>query len=178
VRVAWRISAPDTVPTVEYDDPLPIDQAQPDATDPTKLAVEGVDRVTVTRSTLQTINGLLGTTNEYDKNKAIIMGAVRDCARKEVQNASAGVVDSSGKPTSGPLLFYFQNNFPSPRTQQTFTSEDGLFAVLNVPANKTVEVRVIGKLQGEDKLLSRILLPTSPDTLVIADFDPLPEPLK
>jgi hypothetical protein len=178
VRVAWRISASDTIPTVEYNDPLPIADAKPDSKDPTKLALEDLNRITLKRSTLQTINGLLGTTSDYDKQKAIVLGVVRDCKRAEVANTSAGVVDASGEPVEGPLLFHFQNKFPVVRKSQPFSSDDGYFTLLNVPVGETAEVRVVGKLGGKPTVLSRQVLPVKSDTMVIADFDPLEEPLK
>jgi hypothetical protein len=179
VRVAWRISATDTIPTVEYNDLIPIQDAKPDSKDPTKLSLEGLDRITLSRSTLMTINGLLGTTADYDTKKAIVLGVVRDCARKEVENASAGAVDSAGKPLEGPQLFYFQDNFPVVRKLQPFSSADGFFTLLNVPiTGGSVEVRVVGKLASGEAVLSRQVLPVKSDTLVIADFDPLEQPLK
>lgn len=178
VRVAWRISAPDTLPTVEYDDPLPIAEAKPDADDPSRLAVDEQNRITVTRSTLQLINALLGTTNVYDKNKGIVLGVVRDCQRNEVEHASAGVVDGAGSPLEGPLLFFFRDRFPVTRNQQTATSSDGYFTIINVPPQQGVDVRVIGNLDGTETVLSRHVLPVQGDSLVIADFDPLPEPLQ
>lgn len=179
VRVAWRISAPDTVPTVEYNDPLPVAQAKPDPQDPTKLAVEGLNRITLTRSTLQTINALLGVTTDYDKSCAIVLGAVRDCKRAEVANASAGALDAKGALIAGPQLFFFQSGFPALRDNQPFTSDDGLFVLLNVPVTqKSVDVRVVGRLNGdEQRVLSRQVLPVKSDTLLIADFDPLETPL-
>lgn len=179
VRVGWRIGATDTIPTVEYNDLIPIKDAKPDSKDPTKLSLEGLDRITLTRSTLQTINGLLGTTADYDKQKAIVLGVIRDCQRKEVQNVSAGAVDSAGEPLDGPQLFYFQDNFPVVRDLQPFSSSDGFFTLLNVPVTGgNVEVRVIGKLASGEAVLSRQVLPVKSDTLVIADFDPLEQPLK
>jgi hypothetical protein len=179
VRVGWRIGATDTIPTVEYNDLIPIKDAKPDSKDPTKLSLEGLDRITLTRSTLQTINGLLGTTADYDKQKAIVLGVIRDCQRKEVQNVSAGAVDSAGEPLDGPQLFYFQDNFPVVRDLQPFSSSDGFFTLLNVPVTAgSVEVRVIGKLASGEAVLSRQVLPVKSDTLVIADFDPLEQPLK
>jgi len=180
VRVAWRIGATDTIPTVEYNDLIPINDAKPDTKDPTKLSLDGLDRITLTRATLQTINALLGTTADYDKNKAIVLGVVRDCKRAEVQNVSAGVVDSAGKPLAGPLLFYFQDDFPVVRELQPFSSDDGFFTLLNVPVkDKSVEVRIVGKLAGgKEAVLSRQVLPVKSDTLIIADFDPLEQPLK
>jgi hypothetical protein len=177
VRVAWRISSADTVPTVEYNDPIPIGDAQPDGTDPSKLALEDLNRITVTRSTLQTIVSLLGITTEYDKNKGIILGVVRDCKRAEVESASAGIVDAAGKPVDGPLLYYFRSKFPVIRSQQPFTSNDGYFVLINVEPNTDADVRVVGKLSGQETVLSRQVVPVSADTIVIADFDPLPEPL-
>jgi hypothetical protein len=178
VRVAWRISAPDTVPTVEYNDPLPMAQAKPDAQDPTKLVIEGRNRITLTRSTLQTINALLGVTADYDRSRAIVLGAVRDCRRAEVANVSAGAHDAEGALIAGPQLFFFQSGFPAMRDNQPFTSDDGLFVLLNVPVtHKSVDVRVVGRLNGdEQRVLSRQVLPVSSDTLLIADFDPLEAP--
>jgi len=178
VRVAWRIGSTDTVPTVEYNDPIPISEAQVDGTDPNKLALEGLNRITVTRSTLQTIVSLLGITADYDKTKGIILGVVRDCKRREVENVSAGIVDAAGKPIGGHLLYYFRSKFPVIRSQQPFTSDDGYFVLINVDPDTDADVRVVGKLSGQETVLSRQVVPVSADTIVIADFDPLPEPLK
>lgn len=176
-RVAWRIGASDTVPTVEYNDPIPVSEAKPDSKDATKLAVEKLNRITITRSTLQTIVSLLGIGSEYDKTLGIVLGVVRDCKRVEVEHASAGLVDAAGKPTTGPLLYYFRSKFPVARTQQAFTSSDGYFTLINVPVATSTEVRVHGLLGGKETVLSRQVLPTKSDTVVIADFDPLPKPL-
>lgn len=178
-RVAWRISTKtsETLSTVEFNDLLykDVSELKTDSTSG-KLVLEKVERITVSHTTLQAIEALLGTT--HDKKKGIVLGVVRDCNRKEVQNASAGVVDSAGKPVSGPELYYFKGKFPTTRTSQAFTSEDGYFTLMNVAPGKGTDIRVIGNVGGKQTVLSRQIIPVSANTLVIADFDPLPEPLK
>jgi len=176
-RVAWRIFAPDTVPTVEYNDLLyaKVSELTTDTKYPGKQVLKGAERITVSRSTVQTIEALLGVT--VSSQKGIVLGVVRDCKRQEVANASAGIVDSTGKVLAGAELFYFKNKFPTTRGDQSFTSADGYFTLINAAVSSGADVRVVGNVGGKKTVLSRALIPVAKDTLVIADFDPLPEPL-
>ena len=163
---------------MEFNDLLyqDIKELKADTKDPTRLVLEGADRITVSQSTLKAIEALLGVV--HDKKQGIVLGVVRDCKRQEVANVSAGQVDSAGKSVTGHKLYFFFGKSPATRDQQSFTSEDGMFALINVAPTDSADVRVIGAVGGKQTVLSRQVIPVKADHLVIADFDPLPEALK
>ena len=172
-RVAWRITSNDTVPTVEFNDFLDDKLFKAEGND---LAIEDQERITITRATQQVITSLLGV--RFDDKKGLILGAIRDCNRKDVGEASAGIVDASGKTVVGPLFFYFFSDFPVRRDQPCcrFSTTDGLFVAINVDPGKA-DTRIVAKVGGKTTVVSQFSVPVAADTIAIVDFDPLEKPL-
>ena len=113
------------------------------STDPdlgaTKVTIESsqIDGATATTSeynsvsidTYNVIPALLGISPDIDKG--IVAGTAYDCAGEPLEFAQIIVTDANGNVPESEVVRYFVDNFPS--RLQEWTSEDGLFVVVNIP---------------------------------------------
>lgn len=113
------------------------------STDPdlgaTKVTIESsqIDGLTATTSeynsvsidTYNVIPALLGISPDIDKG--IVAGTAYDCDGEPLEFAQIVVTDADGNIPESEVVRYFVDSFPS-RIQE-WTSEDGLFVVVNIP---------------------------------------------
>ena len=113
------------------------------STDPdlgaTKVTIEAsqIDGLTETTSeynsvsidTYNVIPALLGISPDIDKG--IVAGTAYDCDGEPLEFAQVVVTDADGNIPESEVVRYFVDSFPS-RIQE-WTSEDGLFVVVNIP---------------------------------------------
>ena len=113
------------------------------STDPdlgaTKVTIEAsqIDGLTATGSeynsvsidTYNVIPALLGISPDIDKG--IVAGTAYDCAGEPLEFAQIVVTDADGNIPESEVVRYFVDSFPS--RLQEWTSEDGLFVVVNIP---------------------------------------------
>ena len=113
------------------------------STDPdlgaTKVTIESsqIEGATATTSeynsvsidTYNVIPALLGISPDIDKG--IVAGTAYDCAGEPLEFAQIIVTDANGNVPESEVVRYFVDNFPS--RLQEWTSEDGLFVVVNIP---------------------------------------------
>ena len=113
------------------------------STDPdlgaTKVTIESsqIDGLTATGSeynsvsidTYNVIPALLGISPDVDKG--IVAGTAYDCAGEPLEFAQIVVTDADGNIPESEVVRYFVDSFPS--RLQEWTSEDGLFVVVNIP---------------------------------------------
>ena len=113
------------------------------STDPdlgaTKVTIESsqIDGLTSTSSeynsvsidTYNVIPALLGISPDIDKG--IVAGTAYDCAGEPLEFAQIVVTDADGNIPESEVVRYFVDSFPS--RLQEWTSEDGLFVVVNIP---------------------------------------------
>ena len=113
------------------------------STDPdlgaTKVTIEAsqIDGLTATSSeynsvsidTYNVIPALLGISPDIDKG--IVAGTAYDCAGEPLEFAQIVVTDADGNIPESEVVRYFVDSFPS--RLQEWTSEDGLFVVVNIP---------------------------------------------
>ena len=113
------------------------------STDPdlgaTKVTIESsqIDGLTATSSeynsvsidTYNVIPALLGISPDIDKG--IVAGTAYDCAGEPLEFAQIVVTDAEGNIPESEVVRYFVDSFPS--RLQEWTSEDGLFVVVNIP---------------------------------------------
>lgn len=113
------------------------------STDPdlgaTKVTIEAsqIDGLTATGSeynsvsidTYNVIPALLGISPDVDKG--IVAGTAYDCAGEPLEFAQIVVTDADGNIPESEVVRYFVDSFPS--RLQEWTSEDGLFVVVNIP---------------------------------------------
>ena len=113
------------------------------STDPdlgaTKVTIEAsqIDGLTATESeynsvsidTYNVIPALLGISPDVDKG--IVAGTAYDCAGEPLEFAQIVVTDANGNIPESEVVRYFVDSFPS--RLQEWTSEDGLFVVVNIP---------------------------------------------
>jgi len=84
----------------------------------------------VSTTTYALIPGLLGI--DPDPDKGIIAGTAYDVNEDPIQGAQVVVRDSSGNIPSSLTVKYFVEEFPN--REQPYTSSDGLWVAINVPA--------------------------------------------
>jgi hypothetical protein len=74
-----------------------------------------------------------------DPEKGVVAGRFRDCNGEPVEGAAAIVVDAEGNVPDGVKVRYFVDEFPD--RYQPYTSEDGLYAIIDTPVGEyTVEL--------------------------------------
>ena len=83
----------------------------------------------VSSSTYQVIPSLLGVSPDIDKG--VVAGTVYDLNGDPVYGAQVIAVDSAGNIPESLVVKYFVDEFPN--RDQEWTSEDGLFVMVNVP---------------------------------------------
>jgi len=83
----------------------------------------------VSFATYMVIPALLGISP--DEDKGIVAGTAYDCDGEPLEFAQVVVTDAEGNIPDSEVVRYFVDNFPS--RDQEWTSEDGLFVVVNIP---------------------------------------------
>jgi hypothetical protein len=122
-RVIFRtVGAPNTIETLEFN-----------------RAYNDGARVSVSEATKSEIPALLNL--QPDDTKGVVAGSQRDCVEAELGGITMSLTSDGGDYDSTMNVFYFQDFGTSrvPALAQHWTSGDGAFAGLNVPAgNATV----------------------------------------
>ena len=108
---------------------------------------ELIPAVTVSLSTFFLISTVLGITP--DPSRGMLFGTLRDCAGTPVEGAVARLYTSSGircVSTSTCLDRYFIDNIPA--ADQWWTSDDGMYALLQVPPLDDYSLALHGVVSG------------------------------
>ena len=140
----------------------------------------------VSRLTADVLPALVGVTRT--PGLGILAGAVRDCAENEVANVIATVssVQSMPEHLDGAQTFYFSagtgGSLPVGHDTAPQTKADGLFVVIELPANPDAYLQVWGFTSAQDPatdeltLLAEIPVPVVGDSVITASLDPLRAP--
>ena len=133
--------------------------------------------LSVSDSTYRLIPTILGIT-PLPAN-GIIAGEFDDCAGVAMEGVMARMVNSSGDDCHELdihecLARYFVDSYPSRLENQAFSSDDGLFAVAQVPEGDW-SIEIVGWLDDsvEPTVLGRKAVQVIPDTIAIVDVAPL-----
>ena len=118
----------------------------------------------VSKVTFLIIPSLLGVTVEEDKS--IIAGTAFDINGKEIEGAQV-VVYVDGQIPDSLVVKYFVENFPN--RDQPYTSPDGLWVAVNVPAGE-VRAEMWGVVDGELQLLGATVLTSQADSINIGNI--------
>ncbi len=135
-------AAATVVGSVQYNEPAPA------------MSGSTVEGNSVSRATLNLIPTVLGFRQQM--GTAIIAGAVRDSENQEVFGAviraygSDGMLIVEGEAMASPHIRYFNgDSFPSPTAM--FTDVDGLYAVANIPPDRSpIRLEAWGRLTDAD----------------------------
>ncbi len=146
------------------------------------MATQMLDKIqVVSKTTGASIPAIIGIVRT--PGTGIVAGAVRDCDAHEISNFVATV--SSTAATATPLdkarTFYFSSSLKTPvhHNQEPASTNDGLFAALEVPVTPTVFVQAWGYPTDADLasdhlvLISELEVPIVADTVVTGSFEPL-----
>jgi hypothetical protein len=156
-RVIFRTyGAPNTIETIELN-----------------RAFDDGARVSVSQATKSEIPALLNLAP--DDTKGVVAGSQRDCAEKELGGITVTIASDAGAidPTN---IFYFQDFGASrvPSLAQKWTSGDGAFAGLNVPAgNATVTASGLRADGGSLTKLGTGVAPVRAGSITIVQLEPL-----
>jgi hypothetical protein len=110
----------------------------------------------------------------------VLAGALRDCNLNEISGFTATVSSVSGEetPLDGARTFYFgANGLPARNTVEPIASENGLFAVLELPVTATAFVQMWGYVSEADlnanrtTLLSELEVPVIADNIVTGSYE-------
>jgi hypothetical protein len=119
----------------------------------------------VSTTTYNIIPSLLGVTPE--PGKGIAAGTAYDCNGDPVEFVQVITKDSDGNIVEGQIVKYFREEFPN--RDQYWTSDDGLWVIVNIPPG-TVSVEMYGlNAAGEHELLGTTILEVVPDSINIAN---------
>ena len=125
----------------------------------------GADFYSVSTTTYNIIPSLLGVTPE--PGKGIAAGTAYDCNADPVEFVQVITKDSNGDIVEGQIVKYFREEFPN--RDQYWTSDDGLWVIVNIPPG-TVTVEMYGlNSAGEHDLLGTTVLEVVPDSINIAN---------
>lgn len=121
----------------------------------------------VSKSTYNVIPGLLGVT--VTPGEGIVAGTVYGCGGDGDPTEFAQVIVSdaaTGEYYDGQVIHYFREEFP--HREQEWTSDDGLFVAVNIPAGEaTVEVYTWSGTEYD--LMATTTLTIEPDSINIAN---------
>jgi hypothetical protein len=124
---------------------------------------ESLNSVSIT--TYLVIPSILGI--NVDADLGIIAGTAIDCAGEEIVGSQVIVRDDAGNIVEDAIVRYFVENFPS--RDQPYTSEDGLWVAVNVPAGQlTVELWAV--VEGELTQVGATELVSYPDSINISNI--------
>jgi hypothetical protein len=134
------------------------------------------ERVSVSIATKGEIPGLVSVVP--DDTKGVVAGDMRDCDNKRMGGLLFNVTLAGSNFDAKPLTFYFLDVDASttvPARSQKWTSGDGIFATLNVPAgDATLEAR--GLLKKTDTLLTKLssaVAPVRTNAITVVQLSPL-----
>ena len=127
---------------------------------------QNFDFQSVSTATYAIIPSLLGVT--VDDTKGAVAGTAYDCNGDPIQEAQVILRDADGNYPDSQVVRYFENEFPV-RTRTT-TSEDGLWVLLNVPAEpgNIVELYGVTEADGEPVLLATSSVDVFADSLNVS----------
>jgi hypothetical protein len=143
-------------------------------------AAQSMTAHAVSQSTMATLPALVGLT--YQQGSSTVLGTIHDCAGANLGGAIATV--SSTPATAmhlvGAETFYFSDSVDLPvhHNQQGYTSHDGLFMVIGLPATTTAYVQVWGfrtaaeQLAGTLTEIAELAVPLPASAAVLSVQDP------
>lgn len=148
------------------------------STDPdlgaTKVTIESsqIDGLTATGSeynsvsidTYNVIPALLGISPDVDKG--IVAGTAYDCDGEPLEFAQIVVTDAQGNIPDSEVVRYFVDSFPS--RLQEWTSEDGLFVVVNIPEGDWTVNMYVSDGAGGHLLMAQSPVKVFPDSINIS----------
>ncbi len=169
-RLHWRsFKAGETFATFELNNPF----------DP-GMATQTEDRNSVSVFTGDALPALAGIRRAA--GTGVIAGSLRDCARKEVGNATATVIGTDGKVVPGVKVVYMSDqDLPRRRDPEATphsimtNARNGVFIIIDVPPTTgTLKMEAHGRLAAgeEPTVLSEFSAPVFADSVVIVDADP------
>ncbi len=144
-RIAYRVVGGDTplYPPGVVQTSIEYDVVTPDTDGLT------VDAISVSQHTYMLISTVLGITP--DPAKGILAGGFKDCSGAEIEGAVARLYDSTGALCHGEndcLDRYFIDDVPA--QDQWWSSADGLFGVLQIPAAEGYSLELHGIVAGSE----------------------------
>jgi hypothetical protein len=119
----------------------------------------------VSTTTYDVVAAVLGVS--IDSDRSIIAGTAYGCDGEPLQKAQVVVVDNAGELADGLVVHYMQDEFPS--RDQPYTSPDGLWVALNVPAGDWT-VQLWGVVGGELQQLGATQLTAYADSINISNI--------
>ncbi|MBP6629058.1 MAG: hypothetical protein KBG28_26460 [Kofleriaceae bacterium] len=168
-RFGFRMQAEDWFDTLllfQYLDPAMATQTSPATISP------------VSQTTGLALPALVGVTRS--PGTGILAGAIRDCDKNEIAGFTATVSSVSGQkmPIAGARTFYFgPNGLPARNNVEPIGSENGLFAVLELPPTPTAFIQTWGYLNqadadaGRETLLSELQVPVVADLVITGSYE-------
>jgi hypothetical protein len=174
-RVGFKMTEADYFDTFllnQYFDPI-----MPVQTSPSSISM-------VSTGTGTALPALVGITRT--PGTGVLAGALRDCSGNEISNftatvsstSCAGDVDCTESPLTGARTFYFgANGLPARNTVEPIASENGLFAVLELPVTATAYVQMWGYVTAADlsannlSLLSELEVPVIADNIITGSYE-------
>ncbi|MEZ4365886.1 MAG: hypothetical protein R2939_06315 [Kofleriaceae bacterium] len=134
----------------------------------------------VSNGTAAALPGLVGITRT--PGKGILAGTIRDCAGNELSGVIATVSTTSGTVShvGGTRTYYFsQSGLPVRNTVEIATTENGLFAALEIDPTATAYVQMWGVLSQADleagtvTLIGELEVPVVGDVVITGSYEPL-----
>ena len=120
----------------------------------------------VSSTTYALIPTLLGVSPKVDKG--IVAGRAYDCAGNNLQGLQVMIEDASGSIPSDVVAKYFIDDFPN--RNQAYTSEDGLWILMDVPVGDWVVKGYVADGLGGHTLVARTELKVLADSINISSI--------
>ena len=120
----------------------------------------------VSSTTYALIPTLLGVSPKVDKG--IVAGRAYDCAGNNLQGLQVMIEDSSGSIPDDVVAKYFIDDFPN--RNQPYTSEDGLWILMDVPVGDWVVKGYVADGLGGHTLVARTELKVLADSINISSI--------
>jgi hypothetical protein len=127
-------------------------------------AATGSEYNSVSIDTYNVIPALLGISPDVDKG--IVAGTAYDCAGEPLEFAQIIVTDADGNIPESEVVRYFVDSFPS--RLQEWTSEDGLFVVVNIPEGEWIVNMYVSDGAGGHLLMGQSPVKVFPDSINIS----------
>jgi hypothetical protein len=138
----------------------------------------------VSNATAATLPALIGQTRT--QGTGVVAGALRDCQRHEVSGfvATMSTTPTTASPVAGAEAYYFSSGvgLPVHHNQQQYSTEDGLFMIIQVPTTSPMGyVQMWGFPTAGDlamgmaglKLIAELQVPIFGDTVITGSYEPV-----
>lgn len=176
-RYGFRMTSSTSLPTLLLNQIVnPNNVTNMVTTDPAKIQ-------SVSNATAALLPALIGQTRQ--PGTGVVAGALRDCMGREVSGFVATVSSTSGTatPIAGAQAYYFADDvgLPVHHRQGAYSSKDGLFLVIQLPATMpTGYVQMWGFPTDADlamgkagmKLIAELSVPLIADTVITGSYEP------